>query len=200
MQCSIDECEGRHYARGWCEKHYNRWKKHGDPSICLKPQRARRSRGLELVDAFATFKPTPVGECLEWPAPLGADGYGSLRHEGRLLKAHRVAYELRFGHIPDGSEIDHVCRNRGCVNTNHLRIATHKQNNENHGGPQANNTSGVRGVHWHNSAGKWQAQIKHNGKRIHVGLFSDLVDAEAAVIAARNSFHTFNDADRLVTA
>lgn len=51
-------------------------------------------------------------------------GYGVSGH--RL--AHRVAYESVFGPIPDGLEIDHLCRNRACINVSHLEVVTHAEN------------------------------------------------------------------------
>lgn len=67
-------------------------------------------------------------ECWPWTAYLGKDGYGMLRHNGRQQNAHRVAYELLIGPIPDGLQLDHLCRVRHCVNPAHLEPVTREEN------------------------------------------------------------------------
>ncbi len=62
-----------------------------------------------------------TGDCIVFTGHLNHDGYGRLRYHGHLIMAHRLAYELTQGKIPDGFEIDHICRNRACVNTGHLQ-------------------------------------------------------------------------------
>lgn len=114
--------------------------------------------------------------------------------------AHRISYELSIGDIPEGMHIDHICFNRICVNPDHLRPVTQKQNMEHLHGPYVTGTSGVRGVTFHKDRGKWLARVGHFGKRINVGLFESLDDAEAAVIAKRNELFTHNDeANNLAT-
>jgi hypothetical protein len=62
--------------------------------------------------------------CWLWSGSLNDDGYGILRR----LSAHRYAYELLVGPIPDGMEIDHVCSVRKCVNPAHMEAVTHTEN------------------------------------------------------------------------
>ena len=68
--------------------------------------------------------------CWEWGGARSKAGYGQIRSGGRgvLLYAHRVAYELARGPIPPGLVIDHLCRNRGCVNPDHLEVVTNGEN------------------------------------------------------------------------
>lgn len=56
------------------------------------------------------------------------DGYGSFWWRGKSHAAHRVAYQLQVGDIPDGMEIDHLCRTRHCVNPLHMEAVTHLEN------------------------------------------------------------------------
>ena len=70
--------------------------------------------------------------CLIWTGYKSPDGYGRFRatRDGRssAKMAHRVAWEHAHGAIPDGMQVDHTCFNRACVNPNHLRLVTNKQN------------------------------------------------------------------------
>ncbi|MFI0233133.1 HNH endonuclease signature motif containing protein [Streptomyces sp. NPDC017086] len=66
--------------------------------------------------------------CWLWTAHKGGGGYGRFKVEGRMVPAHRVAYELASGVIPDGFELDHLCRVRHCVNPAHLEPVTGREN------------------------------------------------------------------------
>lgn len=61
--------------------------------------------------------------CWEWTAYVGSNGYGRFYFEGRGALAHRWSYEFYKGQIPEGLVIDHLCRNRSCVNPEHLAVA-----------------------------------------------------------------------------
>lgn len=66
--------------------------------------------------------------CWLWNGPRNARGYGltPAKHGSKL--AHRLIYELLVGPVPPGMELDHLCRQRGCVNPNHLKVCTHFEN------------------------------------------------------------------------
>src|SRR5688572_13326968 len=66
--------------------------------------------------------------CWQWTGSFMPNGYGRLIVKRHTVLAHRFAYELLVGPIPAGLQIDHLCRNRACVNPAHLEPVTIKQN------------------------------------------------------------------------
>lgn len=136
--CSVEGCEHRHMARGWCGTHYDRWSKHGDPLVSLTPHRVN---GTPEQRFFAKVSPPDRDGCVLWTASLNNEGYGQFNFNRKMQKAHRVAYILRFGEISPEVEIDHrchtddvacessnECKHRRCVNTEHLELVSHREN------------------------------------------------------------------------
>lgn len=66
--------------------------------------------------------------CWLWTAFKNEDGYGKIFVAGKIKFAHRVSYELLVGPVPLGKELDHLCRNRSCVNPLHLEAVEHAVN------------------------------------------------------------------------
>lgn len=66
--------------------------------------------------------------CHRWTGHVDPRGYGRVRVDGRLLQAHRVRYEREVGPIPEGMQLDHLCRNRACCNPAHLEPVTGLEN------------------------------------------------------------------------
>jgi hypothetical protein len=79
------------------------------------------------------YIPEPNTGCWVWLGWLSKIGYGYHRVSGRWECAHRISYQTYKGAIPDGLELDHLCRNRWCINPLHLEAVTHR-------------TNGVRGI------------------------------------------------------
>lgn len=186
-QCSIEGCSGVAHARGWCGVHYARWRRHGDTT-------ALKVHLMGSPEQRFWAKVERTEGCWNWTAGT-VTGYGKHKAAGGHVLAHRFAYELLVGPIPDEMQIDHRCHNRRCVNPDHLRLATNKQNVENHQGARVDSQSGIRGVTWHSQSQLWRAIVKHNGTVV-TRYFHTREDAAEAVIAIRNELHSFNDRDR----
>lgn len=67
-------------------------------------------------------------DCIQFAGRLSRDGYGRVHKGTRFYMAHRYAYEQAHGPIPDGMVLDHLCRNRACVNVDHLEVVTQAEN------------------------------------------------------------------------
>lgn len=66
--------------------------------------------------------------CWLWTGALASNGYGSVGHGGRIHSAHALAYRLLVGAVPDGLQLDHLCRERRCCNPTHLEPVTAAEN------------------------------------------------------------------------
>lgn len=80
-----------------------------------------------LGDRLARYVQRGPG-CWEWGGPIIGNGYGQITIGQRRIYAHRFVYERERGQIPAGMELDHRCRNRRCVNPDHLDPVTHREN------------------------------------------------------------------------
>jgi hypothetical protein len=79
-----------------------------------------------LKDLFDRCAYNPATWCWEWTGPFHRGGYGRVPagRRGASLQAHRLAYEYTNGPIPEGLQIDHLCRVRCCINPDHLEAVT----------------------------------------------------------------------------
>lgn len=189
--CTLDGCDNRHAARGLCKKHYYASRRSGQLELLEVPTEAERFM----------VKVEKTDTCWNWTALTNQHGYGRFHvREGdsqRMLVAHRYSYELHVGPIPAGLILDHLCHNRACVNPEHLRVVTYRQNGEHREGVPRGNTSGVMGVTWETSMNCWRGVVQRGGRRIWNEYFTNLSDAAKAVREARNELFTHNDRDRV---
>lgn len=130
--CSIDGCLNDSSDRGWCRKHYTRWKRHGDPNYTVNAMslEERLRRNVE--------KDGPNG-CWLWRGAKNNHGYGQTIRDGVRIYAHRASYEFHIGSIPEGLTLDHLCRTPACVNPAHLEPVSQEENIRRGSSPPAEN-------------------------------------------------------------
>jgi hypothetical protein len=123
--------------------------KHGhefdEANTAIDPDGSRRCRACCRATAQRHYQPrvrrtaverfwgkadTSAGPdaCWLWRASRERGGYGMFHLDGKKRLAHRVAYELAIGPVPEGLVLDHLCRTRDCVNPKHLEPVTFREN------------------------------------------------------------------------
>lgn len=144
--CSVEGCDKPHEAHGYCNMHYARWKKHGDPHAGIQ-----RLAGADAIDKLAArMDIDPDTGCWLWTG-ASRNNYGTIWIDGRSLTSHKVAYEMLVGPVPEGLDVDHVChsedlscpggvtcRHRLCFNPDHLEPVTRRENAHRGRGPHGN--------------------------------------------------------------
>ena len=118
---------------------------------------------------------------------LRRDGYRDVQLEGKKYLEHRLIYQM---HNPDwditdtSQKIDHInmMKDDNCIEN--LRLVTHQENTFN---------TDARGYYWDKINKKWHAQIKVNGKLIHLGRFTYATDARLAYLEAKKKYHIIEE-------
>ena len=126
--CSIEGCEKPvHNIRGWCSKHYQRWRRYGDAEAPyqvekeLSPafKRGDWSKVLERIQARTNLD--AVTGCWNWSGSKDRDGYGIALIDGKPWRSHRLAVTAALGREITDSLVHHKCANRSCCNPEHLQ-------------------------------------------------------------------------------
>ena len=155
--CVVDECPKptRTGKNKFCDSHYRKHLKYGDATyVYVKDSQTSTTKFWQKVE-FTMY-------CWNWTGALNHKGYGNFSNRRKLFGstyAHRIAYELFFDRPADDKVIDHICRNRKCVNPAHLRQVSYAENQQNTS-RFSKNLSGYRGVTERNYLPK-NADFKH---------------------------------------
>ena len=137
--CFVDGCTGRHLAKGYCSKHYQRlWAGAEDPAV--------GKHGTLEQRFWKKVEKRKPNEC--WPVKGKWTRYGTMRMPGENKNQglHRIAYRLFIGDIPDGMFVMHACDNPRCCNPAHLSVGTPEQNQRDMVAKQRHKHGAARGT------------------------------------------------------
>lgn len=133
VTCSESDCMRPIWARGLCRRDYTRRHRLGTLPAwnTVTPPEVRFWRQVDKSGPIPAHRPE-LGPCWVWTGWCDKRGYGKFRPTSRQsdpkVQAHRFAYELVVDVIPAGLELDHLCRNKSCVNPAHLEAVTPQVN------------------------------------------------------------------------
>lgn len=125
--CAVEGCNKPIHVRQWCNAHYLRWRRHGDPTAGRKPQSALG----EAVRWMVEHLDHDADECLIWPFGRTGSGYGAIYDGGSQKLAHRWVCLKVHGPAPTSRhEAGHTCGrgHDGCVHPKHLYWASPVEN------------------------------------------------------------------------
>lgn len=148
--CSVPGCERDVATAGMCHTHYERTRRHGDPGPPHLLRDRRQSPEERFWSKVDRNGPVPehrpdLGPCWLWTGGT-SHGYGAFdRRQFGTGSAHRIAYMLVVGPIPERTEPDHLCRVKLCVNPAHLEPVPHLDNVRRGERPVANKGACVHG-------------------------------------------------------
>ncbi len=150
--CSIPGCgKGGKIVKGYCKKHYSRWRLHGDP------YRYIRAAAGEAIAKIYEVQGTAHDECVTWPFSRHGDGYGRIVWGGTAMSPARATCMVAHGRPPSPvHQVAHSCGkgHEGCYNPKHLRWATPKENSHD------------RVIHGTSGAGEENARARLTNKQV----------------------------------
>ena len=178
--CSVEGCNGKYYAKGYCSKHYQQIKRHSKilertifdlNEFIIHSDYAEiiifDKKGNEKIRALIDIEDIDRINKHKWCESNGYIVCAKLN-----VRLHRFILNCSSDMF-----IDHINGNRLDNRKQNLRICTQTENNRNTKTP-LNNTSGIKGVYWDKKLNKWRVKICVNRKQIHLGLYDTLEKAK----------------------
>ena len=172
--CKVEGCNNKHYAKGYCSKHYTQLRRHGE----ILDRTKYDSNEIIIHDTYAEIiiynqkceeiakaliDIDDIEKCKQYKWFFSGHGYIV---NSNYIKLHRF-----ITNCPKGKEVDHINHNKSDNRKCNLRICTNQQNNRN---------KCSKGIAFDKRVNKWQARIYYNGKNLYLGSFTNKEDAIAA--------------------
>lgn len=152
--CTAPGCDRPPHGKGLCSAHYRRLQRGVDLTDPIGKRPVRRRPGKPVRERLLARVVVEPNGCWRWTGALNPGGYGRITVEGRTRPAHRIAYELLIGPIPEGLSIDHLCRTPACVNPEHMEPVPIRENILRGNNPPATNARKTHCKNGHPFAGE----------------------------------------------
>lgn len=120
-KCGVEKPNSFHYF-------YKDHKTNMMRDYCKECSVRRGGKRNELTDVLNRYEINDETKCWEYTGYVAKSGYGLFYYQSTSLVAHRVSYQLAYGTIQDGLVIDHLCKNKKCINPEHLEAVEQKEN------------------------------------------------------------------------
>jgi len=190
--CLIDNCDGKHVAKGFCIRHYGQFRHYGkilprfanDPNeIAVNDSVCKiflyNNKGIKITETLIDVEDYPKVKPYKWH--ISTKGYAvttivTKNKKRKLLFLHHLILKPN---PPVSPFIDHKNRDKLDNRKLNLRRCSQSQNSANSIKPKTNK-SGFKGVSWNKQMNKWRAVIGHNRKMIRIGWFEKKEDAALA--------------------
>lgn len=129
IACSIENCDREASARGWCKRHYEIWRRHGDPEHQTRAFHGRGRNGESITERLQRKSKPASDGCREWTGWCDDGGYGRVSIDRTMRPAHVIAWEQANSRkVPDGLVVRHTCDNPPCIEPTHLVLGSQAQN------------------------------------------------------------------------